>query len=59
MPKMYGIIIFIQSFDFKKGGFSSWWLLMIVPESFLKRWSKGNPKICQGIDEGEIKEVEW
>lgn len=25
-----GIIIFIQSFDFKKVGFSSWWLLMIL-----------------------------
>ena len=25
-----GIIIFIQSFDFKKVGFSSWWLLMLL-----------------------------
>jgi uncharacterized membrane protein HdeD (DUF308 family) len=25
-----GVIIFIQSFDFKKVGFSSWWLLMLL-----------------------------
>ena len=25
-----GIIIFIQSFDFKKVGFSSWWILMLL-----------------------------
>jgi uncharacterized membrane protein HdeD (DUF308 family) len=25
-----GVIVFIQSFDFKKVGFSSWWLLMLL-----------------------------
>lgn len=25
-----GVILFIQSFDFKKVGFSSWWLLMLL-----------------------------
>ena len=25
-----GVIIFIQSFDFKKVGFGSWWMLMIL-----------------------------